>query len=166
MTNRLHVLSDGQRTCVIVTDEASVNAAVKRRLMEVARQAGLVVPELISTSPIQSPKLLKQLGLEAWRALVKTGPMQTSPEGVDQLSDTLWYVVYVEADGSRTVAAHLGGYESYQLTTPHIGAIVRDARAGLMTGAAIKDLCRAVRVSRIPPDGDTGGNTCLSPSPA
>lgn len=41
MTNRLHVLSDGQRTCVVVTDEASVNAAVKRQLLAVAEQATL-----------------------------------------------------------------------------------------------------------------------------
>jgi hypothetical protein len=69
MTNRLHVLSDGQRTRVLVTDEASVTAAVKRRLLMVAEQAGLIEPYLVSTSPIQSPDNLKRLGLEPWRPL-------------------------------------------------------------------------------------------------
>ena len=162
MTNRLHVLSDGQRTCVIVTNEGSVNAAVRRRLIEVASQAGLVLPKLISTNPIQSPKTLKQLGLEAWQPLVKGGPVPVASAGVDELHDDLWYVVYVEVDGSRTVAAYLGGYENYQLTTPQISAVVRDGRSGLMKGAAIKDLCRPVRLAHISPDG--GGDACLSPS--
>lgn len=162
MTNRLHVLNDGQRTCVIVTDEASVNAAVKRRLVEVASQAGLVVPDLISTSPIQSPKTLKQLGLEAWQPLSKAGPLQVAPTGVDELHDDLWYVVYVEADGSRTVAAYRGGYETHQLTPVALSGVMRDARAGLMKGAAIKDLCRPVRLVHTPPA--SGGDECLSPS--
>jgi len=69
MTNRLHVLSDGQRTCVLVTDEVAVNAAVKRQLLAVAEQAGLIEPYLVSTNPIQSPDNLKRLGLEPWQPL-------------------------------------------------------------------------------------------------
>lgn len=164
MTNRLHVLSDGQRLCVIVTDEASVNAAVKRRLLEVASQAGLVVPELISTSPIQSPHALKQLGLEAWQPLVKAGATERKmPDGLDLL-DHRWYVVYVEADGSRTVAAYLGSFEDRQLTTSQIEAALGDARSGLMKGAAIKQLCRPVQILRASPNGGAGGEACLSPS--
>ena len=57
MTKRLHVLRDSQHTaCVIVSDVASVTAAHKRELTDLAAHAGLVPPiTLISTSPIQSP---------------------------------------------------------------------------------------------------------------
>ena len=58
MTKRLHVLSDGEQTCVIVTDEPSVNAALKRRLLTTAKEAGSVVAQIVSTSPLQSPDKL------------------------------------------------------------------------------------------------------------
>ena len=67
MTNRLHVLGDGQQTCVIVTAEPSVTAAVKRQLLAAAEQAGLIDPHLVSPRLIQSPHNLKQLGLTVER---------------------------------------------------------------------------------------------------
>ena len=71
MTKRLHVLRDVHHTaCVIVSDVASVNAAHKRALVDLAAHAGLVPPiTLISTSPIQSPLSLAKLGLDAMRVL-------------------------------------------------------------------------------------------------
>ncbi len=70
MTKRLHVICDDARTCVIVTDEPSVNAAVKCRLLTTAEQAGLVEPQIVSTNPIQSPDKLERLGLTPWSPLV------------------------------------------------------------------------------------------------
>ena len=71
MTKRLHVLRDTQHAaCVIVSDVASVTAAHKRVLVDLAAHAGLVPPiTLISTSPIQSPLSLAKLGLEAMHVL-------------------------------------------------------------------------------------------------
>ena len=71
MTKRLHVLRDTHDTaCVIVSDVASVTAAHKRVLVDLAAHAGLVPPiTLISTSPIQSPLSLAKLGLDAMRVL-------------------------------------------------------------------------------------------------
>ena len=71
MTKRLHVLRDTHDTaCVIVSDVASVTAAHKRELTDLAAHEGLVPPiTLISTSPIQSPLSLAKLGLDAMRVL-------------------------------------------------------------------------------------------------
>lgn len=80
MTKRLHVISDGEQTCVIVTDEPSVNAALKRRLLTTAKQAGLVEPQIVSTNPIQSPDKLGRLGLSPWSPLVYAGERATAGE--------------------------------------------------------------------------------------
>ncbi len=67
MTKRLHVLKDAcDVTCVIFSDVAAVNAAHKRELIALARMAGQCEPiVIVSTSPIQSPLLLTELGLVA-----------------------------------------------------------------------------------------------------
>ena len=67
----MHVLRDVHQTAgVIVSDVASVTAAHKRELTDLAAHAGLVPPiALISTSPIQSPLSLVTLGLDEMRVL-------------------------------------------------------------------------------------------------
>ena len=71
MTKRLHVLHDAYHTpAVIVSDVPSVNAAHRQALMTLAEVAGLCPPiVLVSTSPIQSPLTLAQLGLPPMRVL-------------------------------------------------------------------------------------------------
>ena len=71
MTKRLHVLRD---TCgvpaAIVSDVPVVNAAQRRELLALAEAAGLQPPiVLVSTSPIQSPLALDQLGLSPLQVL-------------------------------------------------------------------------------------------------
>ena len=80
MTKRLHVLNDGEQTCVIVTDEPSVNAALKCRLLTTAKEAGLVEAQIVSTNPIQSPDKLGRLGLSLWSPLVYAGERATAGE--------------------------------------------------------------------------------------
>ncbi len=71
MTKRLHVLRDAQHTsAVIVSDVPIVNAAHRMALITLAEAAGLCPPiVLVSTSPIQSPLALDQLGLPPMRVL-------------------------------------------------------------------------------------------------
>lgn len=152
MTNRLHVLGDGQQTCVIVTDEPSVTAAVKRQLLAVAEQAGLIDPHLVSTSPIQSPHSLKQIGLAPWQPLVYVAGSTAADTTQDLdrlLADDQWYAVRCEVDGSRTVDYHLGSCRDPQSPTRQLQLAQLDARVGLMRGVAIKHLRRnLVHISR------------------
>ena len=71
MTKRLHVLCDARHTsAVIVSDVPSVNAAHRQALIRLAEAAGLQPPiVLVSTSPIQSPLALDQLGLPPLQVL-------------------------------------------------------------------------------------------------
>ena len=71
MTKRLHVLKDTCGvTCVIFSDVAAVNAAHKQTLIVLARLAGLAEPiAIVSTSPIQSPHTLAELGVDHLRVL-------------------------------------------------------------------------------------------------
>ncbi len=71
MTKRLHVLEDARGvTCAIFSDVLVVNAAHKHELLAVARAAGLCEPiTIVSTSPIQSPLSLTELGLAAMRPM-------------------------------------------------------------------------------------------------
>ena len=71
MTKRLHVLHDTRGTpAVIVSDVPVVNAAQRRELLALAEAAGLQPPiGLVSTSPIQSPLTLDQLGLTPLQVL-------------------------------------------------------------------------------------------------
>ncbi len=71
MTKRLHVLCDQFGTpAVIVSDVPVVNAAHRQALMTLAEAAGLQPPiVLVSTSPIQSPLALDQLGLPSMQVL-------------------------------------------------------------------------------------------------
>jgi hypothetical protein len=71
MTKRLHILK-GQRDvmCVIFSEVAVVNSAHRRDLIALARAAGLVDPiSIVSTSPVQSPHSLAELGVDAMRVL-------------------------------------------------------------------------------------------------
>ena len=71
MTKRVHVLKDTCGvTCVIFSDVPAVNAAHKQALIALARLAGLAEPiTIVSTSPIQSPDTLADLGLDHLRVL-------------------------------------------------------------------------------------------------
>ncbi len=71
MTKRLHVLRDACGvTCVIFSDVPAVTAAHKQTLIAMARLAGLAEPiTLLSTSPIQSPHSLAELGLDHLRVM-------------------------------------------------------------------------------------------------
>ncbi len=71
MTKRVHVLKDTCGvTCVIFSEVPAVNAAHQRTLLTLARLAGLAEPiTLLSTSPIQSPHSLADLGLDHLRVL-------------------------------------------------------------------------------------------------
>ena len=71
MTKRVHVLKDTCGvTCVIFSDVPAVNAAHTQTLIALARLAGLAEPiTILSTSPIQSPHSLAELGVDHLRVM-------------------------------------------------------------------------------------------------
>lgn len=71
MTKRLHVLHDTRGApAVNISDVPVVNAAHRRELLALAEAAGLQPPiAIVSTSPIQSPLTLDQLGLPPLQVL-------------------------------------------------------------------------------------------------
>ncbi len=71
MTKRMHVLKDTCGvTCVIFSDVPAVNAVQRQALIALARLSGLAEPiTILSTSPIQSPRSLAELGVEHLRVM-------------------------------------------------------------------------------------------------
>jgi len=96
---RLHVLRGAQGTVIVIlpmsrsavwsgwaarrTEFPAMTAAAKRKVLSVARRAGLQEPVyLAATCPIQSPQVLQQMGLPALTPAVVSGVTFTSmPDG-------------------------------------------------------------------------------------